>query len=74
MTVIRTQDTGKGAKWVPTTLEAVLRKIELWHQGSIASYKISYRDTAGRDFGMEWDGKEARIILAEPRFASHRFS
>ena len=30
------QDTGKGVKSVAEDLEAVLRKIEGWHQGSIA--------------------------------------
>jgi hypothetical protein len=25
-------------------IEAVLRKIEYWHQGSVAGFKIKYRD------------------------------
>jgi hypothetical protein len=33
---IKIQDTGKGVKSVAEDLEAVLRKIEGWHQGSIA--------------------------------------
>ena len=33
---ITIQDTGKGKKSVTNDLEAVLRKIEYWHQGSIA--------------------------------------
>jgi hypothetical protein len=32
-------------------IEAVLRKIEYWHQGSIAGFKILYRDEHG-----SWDG------------------
>ena len=36
------QDTGKGKKSVADDLEAVLRKIEYWHQGSIARYRIIY--------------------------------
>jgi hypothetical protein len=33
---VKIQDTGKGKKSVAEDLEAVLRKIEYWHQGSIA--------------------------------------
>jgi hypothetical protein len=44
---IKIHDTGKGRKSVADDLQAVLRKIEEWHQGSIASFLISYRDTAG---------------------------
>jgi hypothetical protein len=44
---IKTQDTGKGLKSVTDDLQAVLRKIEEWHQGSIASFLISYRNTVG---------------------------
>ena len=39
--VIKIQDTAKGSKSVAEDLAAVLRKIEDWHQGSIAGYKIS---------------------------------
>jgi hypothetical protein len=39
------QDTGKGKKSVGDDLEAVLLKIEYWHQSSIARYRISYRST-----------------------------
>jgi hypothetical protein len=60
---IKIQDTGKAAKSVAEELEAVLRKIECWHQGSIAGYKISYWNTEGREFGVEWSGEQARIGL-----------
>ena len=40
---IEIQDTGKGKKSVAEDLEAVLRKIEYWHQCSIARYRITYR-------------------------------
>jgi hypothetical protein len=40
-------------------LEAVLRKIEGWHQGSIAGFLISYRDTQGAWHQVFWNGKEA---------------
>jgi hypothetical protein len=54
------QDTGKGKKSVADDLEAVLRKIEYWHQGSIARYSISYRTAQGTEHPIEWDGKTAR--------------
>jgi hypothetical protein len=38
--VVKIEDTGKGEKSVADDLEAVLRKIEDWHQGSIAGYRI----------------------------------
>jgi hypothetical protein len=44
---IKILDTGKGARSVADDLEAVLRKIEAWHQGSIAGFVISYRDRHG---------------------------
>ena len=54
------QDTGKGKKCVADDLEAVLLKIEYWHQGSIARYRISYMSTQGTEHLVEWDGKAAR--------------
>jgi hypothetical protein len=59
---IKIQDTGKGTKPVLEDLEAVLRKIEGWHQGPVASYKISSYDTQGREVRIEWDRQQARII------------
>ena len=40
-------------------LEAVLRKFEGWHQGSISRFLISYRDTDGVWHQISWDGQEA---------------
>jgi len=60
------QDTGKGKKCVADDLEAVLRKIEYWHQGSLASYRISYQCTQGTERPVVWDGKTARVIGAAP--------
>jgi hypothetical protein len=53
--------TGKGAKSVAEDLEAVLRKIQYWHQGSIAGYLISFQDGRGTSHAIECDGQEARI-------------
>jgi hypothetical protein len=59
--VVKIVDTGKGAKSVAEDLEAVLRKIEHWHQGSIAAYRISFQDAQGAGHTVQWDGQEARI-------------
>jgi hypothetical protein len=44
---ISISDTGKGRVSVANDIEAVLRKIEYWHQGPIAGFKIKYRDESG---------------------------
>jgi hypothetical protein len=63
---IKIQDTGKGKKSVGDDLEAVLRKIEHWHQGSIARYRISCRGTQGAEHLIEWDGQTARVANRPP--------
>jgi hypothetical protein len=57
---VKIQDTGKGKKSVAEGLEAVLRKIKYWHQGSIARYRITYQSTQGTEHLVEWDGERAR--------------
>jgi hypothetical protein len=57
---ITIQDTDKGKKSVADDLEAVLRKMEYWHQGSIARYRITYQSTQGTEHMVEWDGERAR--------------
>jgi len=57
----------------------VLRKIEAWHQGSIADYQIMYRDAEGYWDGVEWDGENARFfairetdeVAAEKKLLAH---
>jgi len=39
-----------------------LRKIEYWHQGSIAAFKIMYRDEHGVWNGSRWDGQRASFF------------
>jgi hypothetical protein len=58
---VRIQDTGKGVKSVAEDLVAVLRKIEGWHQGPIAGFVISYRDTHGTWHQVSLDGKKATV-------------
>jgi hypothetical protein len=60
--VIKIQDTGKDTKSVAEDLEAVLRKIEAWHQGSIAGYRFMYRNSAGCWDGVKWDGSHATVF------------
>src|SRR5262245_34744089 len=55
-------DTGKGKLSVTNDIEAVLRKIEYWHQGSIAAFEIVYRDEHGVWDGVRWDGQTAAFF------------
>src|SRR6516162_1448843 len=64
-TVISITDTGLGSRSVAEDIEAVLRKIEYWHQGSIASFKIMARDGKGFWHKVHWDGKAASIFPLE---------
>ena len=45
--VISMVDTGLGECSVTEDIEAVLRKTEYWHQGSIGSFKIMCRNGKG---------------------------
>jgi hypothetical protein len=55
-------DTGKGRVSVANDIEAVLRKIEYWHQGSIARFKIMYRDEHGVWDGVRWSGQHSSFL------------
>jgi hypothetical protein len=64
--VISIVDIGLGQSAVTDDIEAVLRKIEHWHQGSIAKFKIMCRDGRGFWHRVHWDGKTATFSpLAE---------
>jgi hypothetical protein len=56
---IEITDTGQGKRSVGNDIDAVLRKIEYWHQGSISSFKITYRDEHGEWHTVRWDGQRA---------------
>jgi hypothetical protein len=43
-------------------IEKVLRKIEYFHQASIASFRILYRDSDGMGGEIRWDGEHAEIL------------
>jgi hypothetical protein len=54
--------TNLGKRSVTNVIEAVLRKIEYWHQGSIAAFKIMYRDENGVWDGVRWNGQSASFF------------
>jgi hypothetical protein len=47
---------------VTKDIDAVLRKIEHWHQGSIAAFKIMYRDEHGVWNGIRWNAQRASFF------------
>ena len=51
--------TGKGSISVGKDLEAVLRKIEHWHQAPVIKFRIMARQGQGALHGVRWDGKTA---------------
>jgi hypothetical protein len=51
--------TGKGSISVGKDLEAVLRKIEYWHQAPVTKFRIMARQGQGTWHGVRWDGKTA---------------
>src|SRR6516225_6017642 len=55
-------DTTLGKLSVTKDIDAVLRKIEHWHQGSIAAFKIMYRDEHGVWNGVRWNGQRASVF------------
>jgi len=52
--LISITDTGLGSRSVLEDIEAALRKIEYWHQGSVTKFKITCRD--GKGFGTAFVG------------------
>jgi hypothetical protein len=51
--------TGKGRLSVGEDLEAVLHKIEYWHQAPVTKFRIIARHGQGAWHGVRWDGKTA---------------
>jgi hypothetical protein len=52
-----------GQRSVVADAEAVLRKIEYWHHGSVTKFKIMCRDGKGFWHQVQWDGKAAVLLL-----------
>jgi len=63
--LISITDTGLGQRSVLEDIEAVLQKIEYWHQGSIAKFKIMCRDGKGFWHGVRRDGKTAAYFALQ---------
>ena len=63
--VISIVDTGLGKCSVAEDIEGVLRKIEYWHQGSIAKFKIMCRDGKGFWHEVRWDNKTASLLALQ---------
>jgi len=55
-------DTTLGRLSVTKDIDAVLRKFEHWHQGSIAAFKIMYRDENGARNDVRWNGQRVSIF------------
>ena len=60
--VISIVDLNLGNRSVTNDVENVLRKIEYYHQGSIAGFDIMYRDSDGMWAGIRWDGRHASFF------------
>ena len=58
-------DTGLGSRSVTEDIEAVLRKIEDWHQGAVTTFKIMCRDATGFWHRVHWDGKTASFFALQ---------
>ena len=79
---IKIIDLNRGKTSVTSDIENVLRKIEAWHQGSIAGYWIMYKDADGYWDGCEWDSQHARFFAiretnesaAEKKLLAHKAS
>jgi hypothetical protein len=54
---------GKGRLSVGKDLEAVLRKIEYWHQAPVTKFRIMARQGQGTWHGVRWDGKGATTFV-----------
>jgi hypothetical protein len=57
--MLKTISTGNGRLSVAKDLEAVLRKIEYWHQAPVIKFRIIARQGQGAWHGVRWDSKTA---------------
>jgi hypothetical protein len=58
---VKIQDTGKGKSLSPTIWRRFCSRSSIWHQSSIARYRISYTSTQGTEHLVEWDWQAARV-------------
>jgi hypothetical protein len=43
-------------------IEKMLQRITYWHQASIASYRILYRDADGLSSEIKWDEQHVEVV------------
>ena len=60
--MISITDLKLGKQSLVEEIKKVLRKIEYYHNGSIASFRILYRDSDGMGGEVKWDGQRAEIL------------
>ena len=53
-----------GAGSIHEEIGRILRRIEHWHQGSVKSYRILYKDADGLGGEVTWDGEKAEVIAS----------
>src|SRR4029077_21008135 len=58
---IEIADSGRGRLSVTEDLEAVMRRLEYWHMGSLTGFKISCRDQNGTRHEDKWAGRRALL-------------
>ena len=63
--MISITDTGLSSRSVIEDIEAVLRKVEYWHQGSISSFKIMCWDGKGFWHRVRRDGKTVSLLALQ---------
>ena len=54
--------TYSGTSSINKEIGRILRRIEHWHQGSVKSFKILYKDADGLGGEVKWDGENAEVI------------
>lgn len=70
--LISITDTGLGFRSVTEDIEAVLRKIEHWHQGAVTTFKIMCRDATGFWHRVHWGWQNRRPFLLYRKPTSDR--
>ena len=63
--LISITDTGLGSRSVLEDFEAVLLKIEHWHQRSITKFKLMCRDGTGFWHGIRWNDKTVSVFALQ---------
>ena len=62
---IEIADTGRGRLSVTEDMEAVMRRLEYWHMGSLSGFKIGCRSQNGTRHEAKWDGRRVLVSPAD---------